>query len=169
MNGAGGHFPGAWGYYLAVYPAWGLTWSALFFTFVAGAIALFSAVTKQRSRLPSRLGKLALFLTILLFVSCYCNALWSWYVYGTVYVSGDVDDPDGDFSPFFPITQRYLDLNVHLLAGSLAQLQLIWFFLATAAWAISFNIYVLLQTMVFPLLHRRRLQFAPQIAYLLNP
>ncbi len=95
-----------------------------------------------RPALPS-VGRLTLFLIVLLAVSAVAQMIWSSFVWGRLYHT-----PDYVFGylPFVPITQHELDTKFAGQAGSLngvtlMHVNLIWSLLTLGVWALSYWIY----------------------------
>jgi hypothetical protein len=126
--------------------SWGLVSTIFFLVPVAAILSIFSIAKRQASRLVERLRRLAGFLAILLLVSGVANALWCCLIFGNLYVAHDIDSPEDDFQPFFPIDGSWLTMqHGHTLTVSLFQLQMMWLLFAASAWAISFILYRLIR------------------------
>jgi hypothetical protein len=115
--------------------------------FVAGCVVLALAATKQRGTFRRRAGRLGLFLGLLLIVGAIFNGVWSCSVWGRLYYSADYVF---DFSPFWPITERVLNVTFgeargRLLGVSLFQLQLVWLVFAVSTWTITILSYRLIR------------------------
>jgi hypothetical protein len=139
-------FGSLWLFYVV---SWGLIWTIVFFIIGAFGITMFSAAARQFSEIGARLFRFGVLLTILLPVGGVASAFWSCLVFGNLYVAHDVDSPEDDFSPFFPINHAWLEMqHGHPLTVSLPALQLVWFFFAGTAWAISFILYRLIRQQI---------------------
>jgi hypothetical protein len=94
-------------------------------------------------RLLKCLGRLALFLVLLLLIGAVFNGLWSCLVWDRLYHSVDYTV---DFMPFWPITQGVIDehwgdYRGRLLGVSLFQLQLVWAVFAAGTWGVTVFLY----------------------------
>src|SRR5690606_17432133 len=82
----------------------------------------------------------AVFNLLFVVVCAFFNLLWSYTVWGRVYFSTDYVT---DFSPFWPITQRYIELPFGEMTGaifpgfSIWHVHVIWFLFAFAAWCVT--------------------------------
>jgi hypothetical protein len=111
--------------------------------FLVGCVVLLIWSLNKLSTLPKRIGRLGLFLAILLLVSSLVNGLWSCLLWDRVYHSSDYLF---DFIPFWPITWAMINRpfgNEHgqLLGISMWQLQLLWLCFACSTWAITVVLY----------------------------
>ncbi len=102
---------------------------------------------RQPGVVPRRIGRLALFMGLLLLVGSAFNGLWSCLVWDRLY---DSTDYVFDFTPFWPITRAVIeapwgDERGRLIGVSLFQLQLIWFLFAAATWGASAFLHRLLR------------------------
>ena len=70
--------------------------------FAIGCLIFAMLAIRQRGRFLRRVGRLGLFLGLLLLVGSVANGLWSCLVWGRLYYSTDYVF---DFSAFWPITQ----------------------------------------------------------------
>jgi hypothetical protein len=115
--------------------------------FALGCVVLALVATKQRGTFRRRAGRLGLFLGLLLIVGAIFNGVWSCSVWGRLYYSADYVF---DFSPFWPITERVLNVTFgeargRLLGVSLFQLQLVWLVFAVSTWTITILSYRLIR------------------------
>jgi len=111
--------------------------------FVVGSVPLAVLGIMQRGTFLRRVGRLGLFLGLLLMVGSVFNGVWSCEIWGRLYFSTDYVF---DFTPFWPITQKVIDapfgkMRGELLGISLFQLQLVWFLFAAGTWAVSSFLY----------------------------
>jgi hypothetical protein len=102
---------------------------------------------RSRGTFLRRVGRLGLFLGLLLVVGSVANGLWSCVIWGRLYFSTDYVF---DFSPFWPITQSMIDFSFggmrgQLLEVSLFQLQLVWLLFAVGTWTVSILLYRLIR------------------------
>ena len=100
--------------------------------FAVGCLILGALAIRQRGTFLRRVGRLGLFLGLLLIVGSIFNGLWSCLIWGRLYFSTDYVF---DFSPFWPITQKVIDapfgdMRGELFGVSLFQLQLVWLLFA---------------------------------------
>ena len=105
--------------------------------FLAGCPILAVLGVLQPGTFLRRVGRLGLFLGLLLVVGSLFNGVWSCAIWGRLYFSTDYVF---DFTPFWPITQKVIDapfgdMRGQLLGVSLFQLQLVWFLFAAGTWA----------------------------------
>jgi hypothetical protein len=107
--------------------------------FVVGVFVIAALALKQPGKFFIRVGRLGLFLVLLLVVGSLMNGLWSCLVWGRFYYSTDYVF---DFSPVWPITQRLIDMPFgdqrgQLFGITLAQLQLVWLAFALGTWGVT--------------------------------
>lgn len=84
-----------------------------------------------------------MFLTLLLIVGALCNGVWSCLVRGRLYCSTDYVL---DFTPFWPIKQRVIDLPFgdqrgQLFGVTLTQLNIVWLLFATGTYGVTALLY----------------------------
>jgi hypothetical protein len=131
-------FFGLWFFYVI---SWGLILSFFFFIIGTIGLTLFAATTKQLSCLPVWLVRFGGFLAVLLPIGGLFNAFWCCLVSGNLYYAQDVDSPEDDFSPFWPIDSTWLNEQHGHAMVSVWQLQLVWLGFAAIAWLMSYWIY----------------------------
>jgi hypothetical protein len=123
-----------------VFPIMGVLHLALF---IVGSVVLLVIPSRHPGVRKRRIGRFALFITLLLIVGAFFNGLWSCLIWGRLYFSTDYVF---DFSPFWPITQSVIDGDIYfgrgqLLGVSLFQLQLVWLLFAAGVWAVTILLY----------------------------
>jgi hypothetical protein len=111
--------------------------------FAVGCLIFAMLAIRQRGRFLRRVGRLGLFLGLLLLVVSVANGLWSCLVWGRLYYSTDYVF---DFSAFWPITQSIIDAPFgtergRLFGVSLFQVQLVWLLFATGTWTVTILLY----------------------------
>ena len=114
--------------------------------FAVGCLIFAMLAIRQRGRFLRRVGRLGLFLGLLLLVGSVANGLWSCLVWGRLYYSTDYVF---DFSAFWPITQWTIDAPFgtergQLLGVSLFQVQLVWLLFAAGTWTATILLYRLI-------------------------
>jgi hypothetical protein len=115
--------------------------------FVVGCIVFAALAFRQRGSLPRRVGRLGLFLGLLLIIGSLANGLWSCSVWGRLYRSSETVF---DFSPFWPITRSGIDspfdedMTGQLFGVSIFQLQLFWLLFAAGTWTATIISYLLI-------------------------
>ena len=120
----------------------------LLVVFVIGCLVLAVLAIKQRGTFLKRVGRFGLFLGLFLIVASIFNGLWGSLVFGHLYYQDDYIP--GDFLPFIPVMQTWMDSFVgfecwHLLGISLFQLQLVWFLFAAGTWGGTILLYRLIR------------------------
>jgi hypothetical protein len=139
-----------WLYYVL---CWGLIWNVLVYAVGSVGLLIFTSVTRQISKWRERVVLFTAFMTILLVVGGFANALWCCLVSGNLYWEQDVDSPEDDFTPFFPIDQSWLVMqHGHTLTVSTFQLQLVWLLFAASTWVVSYVIYRFFKTKIVPVI-----------------
>ena len=98
---------------------------------------------RQPGTVGRRIGRLALFVGLLLLVGSVFNGLWSCLIWDRLY---DSTDYVFDFMPFWPITRTVIDApwgdeRGRLIGVSLLQLQLIWLLFAAGTWGGTASLY----------------------------
>jgi hypothetical protein len=111
--------------------------------FAVGCLIFAILAIRKRGRFLRRVGRLGLFLGLLLLVGSVANGLWSCLVWGRLYYSTDYVF---DFSAFWPITQWTIDAPFgtergQLLGVSLFQVQLVWLLFAAGTWTATILLY----------------------------
>ena len=114
--------------------------------FAVGCFIFALLAIRQRGRFLRRVGRLGLFLGLLLLVGSVANGLWSCLVWGRLYYSTDYV---WDFSAFWPITQWTIDAPFgtergQLFGVSLFHVQLIWLLFAAGTWTATILLYRLI-------------------------
>jgi hypothetical protein len=95
---------------------------------------------KGQNHFPRRVGRLGLFLGLLLVVGSLLNALWSCVVYGRFYESSDYVF---GFLPFWPLTKYWIEMHGDdgQLMNVPLQLQFIWFVFTASTWGFTIFLY----------------------------
>ena len=114
--------------------------------FAIGCLIFAVLAIRQRGRIFRRVGRLGLFLGLLLAIGSVTNGLWSCLVWGRLYYSTDYVF---DFSVLWPIKQGVIDapfgdMRGQLFGVSLFQLQLVWLLFAAGTWTASILLYRLI-------------------------
>ncbi len=137
--------PISWGYFPVECLCYLLPMGMLCFPiFVIGMAVLAAWPCGEPGTLGRRIGRLALFFSVFLFVGSFFNGLWSCLVWDRLY---DSTDYFIDFVPFWPITQSVIDApwandeRGRLLGVSLFQLQIVWFVFAASTWVGTVSLY----------------------------
>ena len=120
--------------------------------FAAGCLVAVMIPRKQPGTLLRRIGRLGLFIGLLLVVGSLFNGLWSCLLWDRLYHSNDYLF---DFTPIWPITWSMIDRpfgNEHgqLLGVSLFQLQLVWLLFAVGTWGVTIFLYRLVRRRLPP-------------------
>jgi len=115
--------------------------------FLVGCGIVAALPRRQPGTVRRRVGRLAMFIGVLLLVGSVFNGLWSCLVWDRLY---DSTDYVFDFMPFWPITGRVIDApwgdeRGRLLGVSLFQLQLVWFLFAAGTWVATTVLYRLVR------------------------
>ena len=116
-------------------------------TFVVGSFTIAAFSWKRPAVLIQRIRRLLLFLSLLLLIGSFFNGVWSCAVWGRFYYSTDYVF---DFTPFWPITQRVIDMPFgdqrgQLFGVTLTQLNLIWLLFALGTWGTTVLAYRAIQ------------------------
>lgn len=111
--------------------------------FIAGSFVIAVFSWRQSHILFQRIRRLLMFLALLLLVGSLFNGAWSCVVWGRLYYSTDYVF---DFTPFWPITQRVIDMPFgdqrgQLFGVTLSQLNLVWFLFALGTWGTTALLY----------------------------
>src|ERR1017187_4501713 len=114
--------------------------------FAIGCLIFAVLAIRQPGRFLRRVGRLRLFLGLLLVIGSVANGLWSCLVWGRFYYSTDYAF---DFSALWPITQGVIDapfgdMRGQLFGISLFQLQLVWLLFAAGTWTATILLYRLI-------------------------
>jgi hypothetical protein len=115
--------------------------------FFVGCIVLVLVPRERPGGLSKRIGRLGLFLGVLLLVGSLVNGFWSCLIYNHLYRSFDYVF---DFSPFLPVPcGNGMDIPLDEKHGQISgfsvwQLQTVWFFFASGTWAATIILYRLL-------------------------
>jgi hypothetical protein len=120
--------------------------------FATGSLVVIIMSWKKRGALLQRIGRLGLFIGLLLVVGSLFNGLWSCLLWDHIYHSTDYVF---DFTPIWPITQSMIDRpfgdeHGRLLGVSLFELQFIWLFFAVGTWGITTFLYRLVRRRLSP-------------------
>jgi hypothetical protein len=107
--------------------------------FAIGVVVVAALAIKQPGTFRRRVGRLGLFLALLLIAGSLINGLWSCTVWGRLYYSTDYVF---DFTPVWPITQQVIDMPFgdqrgQLFGVTLTQLQMIWLLFALGTWGVT--------------------------------
>lgn len=127
--------------------------------FIVGSFVIAAFSWRQRSILIGRIQRFGLFLALLLVVGSLFNGVWSCSVLGRLYYSTDYVL---DFTPFWPITQRVIDMPFgdqrgQLFGVTLMQLNMVWLLFALGTYAVTVLLYRAVQ-------QRRSFTHAPNAA-----
>jgi hypothetical protein len=111
--------------------------------FLVGYLIAALLLHRQPGAFRQRVGRLRLFMGLLLLVSSAFNGLWSCLIWGRLYESMNYLI---DFLPIWPITRTVIDVpwgneRGRLIEVSLFQLQLIWLLFAAGTWGCTVFIY----------------------------
>ena len=118
------------------------------FVLVLGALFIMcrEAVRPQRGMLSCfrRIGRLALFLMVLLLVGDFYGVIWTAMIHNHIYHSPGYDGVD--FVPWYPITRNLVEATYggdsgRLIGASLLQLQVIWLVFTIATWSSTMWVY----------------------------
>jgi hypothetical protein len=107
--------------------------------FAAGCFAVVDS-WMQPAIVRRRIGRLALFIGLLLVVGSLFNGLWSCLIYGRFYESTDYVF---GFVPFWPFTEGWMEMRDARgeLMGVSLRMQLIWLVFTTATWGVTVILY----------------------------
>ncbi|HVM62728.1 MAG TPA: hypothetical protein VMV72_17835 [Verrucomicrobiae bacterium] len=118
--------------------------------FGAACLVLAAFLRKRPDVFTSVVGRVALFLGILLVVGSLFDGLWDCLIFGRLYYRVASSDFDFDFKPVWPITQGAIDAasgseRGQLFGITLFQLQLVWGLFALGTWGITASLYWLIR------------------------
>ena len=125
---------------------------------LGGAGALCPAITASYFR---KIGRLALFLMVLLVVGDFYGVIWNAVVHGRMYHSPGYEGLD--FVPWYPVTRALIDdsfgANSGLIGVKFWQLQGIWLVFGIAPWSTTLLVYERVSpAQVSSSLHRARMR-----------
>jgi hypothetical protein len=110
--------------------------------FAIGCLVAFMVSWRQPGLARRRIGRLALFIALLLVVGALFNGLWSCSIYNCLYHSADYIF---DFAPFWPVWWISVDTpwgDGHgELFTSLSLLKSVWLLFAVGTWAVTILLY----------------------------
>ena len=111
--------------------------------FIVGSFVIAAFSWRERGILIARIRRFGLFLVLLLIVGSLFNGVWSCSVWGRFYYSTDYVL---DFTPFWPITQRVIDMPFgdqrgQLFGVTLMQLNMVWLLFALGTYGVTVLLY----------------------------